>query len=228
MLNYILTCFGEQLYLDAHLNDVIYCKRKLHVKQAGLGPQAHVLPVQDPRKQNGKSEGSRGRITEWHLHWVAEFAHIHKWAEGQGQANDPSISPEQREPPDPAPLGCQRRLVRPWATCVAHRVNQQKRLSLVTCKQMSGQYTCVAMPCTSSQQTLGFLFHFYLFSRGRALKSVCVWKFKCQPLKMGPWLIQVYVFQQLERLEHIHIVWVCMLCVYLHVVRVFASKHQDR
>lgn len=52
----------------------------INVKQAGLGPEAHLLPKQDPTKQKAKFEGSRGRLIEWHLYWVAEFAHIHKQA----------------------------------------------------------------------------------------------------------------------------------------------------
>lgn len=64
MLNYILTCFLEWLFLDAHLSDVIYCNGKLCAKQAGLGPQAHLLPEKDHRKQNAKFEGSRGKIMD--------------------------------------------------------------------------------------------------------------------------------------------------------------------
>lgn len=71
MLSSTLTCFLEQLPLDDHLDDVIYCNRKLWVKQAGLGPQANLLPEQDHRKQNAKCEGSRGGTIEWHLYWLS-------------------------------------------------------------------------------------------------------------------------------------------------------------
>lgn len=64
MLNCMPTTFLEQPNLDAHLNDVIHCNRKLCVKHAGLGLQAHLLAEKNHRKQNENSEGPRSRIIE--------------------------------------------------------------------------------------------------------------------------------------------------------------------
>lgn len=97
-------------------------------------------------------------------------------------------------------------------------MNQQQRISLVMCKQVSSQYTCVTMPCTSSQQTLLFFVPFPFIFLGEGLSNLCAygslnvsrWRWG-----HGSYRSTCFRYQQLERLEHIHIVWVCMLYAYL-------------